>query len=110
LRGYLQHLKLVRHSGWSRPAYYQYERGPPLCLSCSSKATDIAFKDFLMAAAMANQAEDYAEAATGIRIGGDRVPAAAMAAALAGAPRNTHININRSNVGVVNTGDRLEFQ
>jgi len=67
---------------------------------------DIVFKQFLMNAAMANQAIDHMDEMTGFRTVGGRVPVAAMAAAALHATTNhTNITINGSTVGVVNAGD-----
>ncbi len=93
-----------------RPAYYQYDQAPPLCLSCANMQTDVAFKGFLMNAAAANQALDDMEAVSGIRLGGGRIPVAALATVARAAPTVNSISITGSSVGVVNTGDLAKIE
>lgn len=92
-----------------RPAFYvvgqEGEQGVPLCLDCWSKLETVNYRKFLMNAAMMNQAADDMDMVTGIPLGGGRIPVAAMARAMQRSNVYNNINVNNSQVGVINTGD-----
>lgn len=76
----------------------------PLCLQCAATAEHISNMQWLKNAAGINQALDEMDTVTGIALGGGRMPVAAVAAAMRRNPILNHIQINNSQVGVLNTG------
>jgi uncharacterized Zn ribbon protein len=87
-----------------RPALYEVG-DIPLCLECWSKLQEANFREFLMNAAMANQALDDMDAVTGIRSVEGRIPVAAMAGAFRRGSVYNNINVSNAQIGVINTGD-----
>lgn len=87
-----------------RPAFYQVE-GMALCLDCYSKLETINFRKFLMNAAMMNQSMDHMDEVSGFGSSSGRIPVEALARAMQRSTVYNHINVNNSQVGVINTGD-----
>jgi hypothetical protein len=77
----------------------------PLCLACYSRLEDIRFRQFLMAAAGANQASDDMDSLVGFGRTGGRIPVEALARAASMSRTYNSIRIANSNVGVINTGN-----
>lgn len=101
----------LRCSQCPTPAFYlvngdDKNPGTPLCLSCWSRLEEVRFRQFLMAAAGANQAADDMDSmiGMGIRTGG-RIPVEALARAASMSRTYNNIRIANSNVGVINTGN-----
>jgi hypothetical protein len=80
-------------------------RGAPLCLACYGRNADIQFRQFLMAAAGANQAQDDMDFMVGYGPSGGRIPVEALARAASMSRTYNNIRISNSNVGVLNTGN-----
>lgn len=80
-------------------------RGTPLCLACWSRLEDIRFRQFLMAAAGANQAADDMDSMVGLGPTGGRIPVEALARAASMSRTYNNIRIAHSNIGVINTGN-----
>lgn len=76
----------------------------PLCLHCAATVEHISNMHWLKNAAMMNQALSDMDMVTGIPLGGDRIPVAAVASAMRRNPILNHIHINNSQIGVLNTG------
>lgn len=89
-----------------RPAIYKMgEQGPGLCVDCAHKAQDIANKQFLLNAAMMNQALDDMDAVVGFSSGSGRIPVSEIARSMQEKTVLNNIRISNSSVGVLNTGD-----
>lgn len=86
-----------------RPSMYDVGN-VPLCLHCAATAEHIANMQWLKNAAGMNQALDDMDMVTGISLGGGRVPVAAVASAMRRNPILNHIQVNNSQIGVLNTG------
>lgn len=78
--------------------------GIDLCLHCGAVAEHISNMQWLKNAAMANRALDDMDAVTGFHTSGGRVNIPAMAMAMRRNPILNNIQINNSQVGVLNTG------
>lgn len=90
----------------NRPALYLVtDQRIPLCVDCNHKMQTTNYMQFLMNAAMANQAMDDMEMVSGISLGGGRIPVAQMARAIQKGAVYNNIRISNSTVGVLNTGD-----
>jgi hypothetical protein len=89
-----------------RPALYLMgEQKIPLCVECNHKVDSAAYMQFLMNAAMMNQAADDMDMVAGFSVGGGRIPVADMARAMQGPATYNNFRISNSTVGVLNTGD-----
>ncbi len=93
-----------------RPALYIYNEDIALCLSCHKTAQDIQFRNAILNAAMLNQAEDQLESAMGMSLGNSRIPINALATSLKATQMPSHIVIQNSNVGMLNTGDLAKIE
>jgi hypothetical protein len=90
----------------NRPAMYSLNDGKiALCLDCWHKWQSAMYMQYLMAAAAQNQALDDMEMISGVRLGGGRIPVAALADAMNKGSTYNNITISNSTVGVLNTGD-----
>lgn len=88
-----------------RPALYRMSDNTALCLDCNFKVSQIRYSEFLINAAMMNQTMDDMEMAVGMQMSNERIPVAELAKAAQGKTVHNNIQIDRSSVGVINTGD-----
>ncbi|MDB5616035.1 hypothetical protein [Tardiphaga sp.] len=91
------------------PAFYRIEhfgQDVPICLDCYTKLRSLNHVEFLMNAAMLNQAQDDMDAMMPFGSSGGRIPIGEIARAMK-KPSHVYNNIKVSNsqVGVLNTGD-----
>jgi hypothetical protein len=101
-----------------RPAIYRFvDDGPGFCLACADtlqsiadRRQSVADRQFLQNAAMLNLSMDEMDTIGGIRVCGPRIPVADIARAIGGKSTLNNITINGSNVGVLNTGDRVNLE
>ena len=89
-----------------RPAFYLTgdNNNIPLCLDCYAKLSHISNMQFLLDAAMMNQALEGIEMMTGLPNSGVRVPVHALAQAMRRSQTLNNIHISQSQIGVLNTG------
>jgi hypothetical protein len=96
-----------------RPALYEFgDKSIPLCIECysklaeaNSKLAEANFQQFLMHAAMANQALDQISFIAPFASRGGRIPVAAIAGAFRRGSVSNNFNVTNSQIGVINTGD-----